>query len=96
MMQLPIGAIIVSAFALLWTAAGASKMGSRWLVFLVASALTISVATVFAAATVKGLQTEIVPVEMRWREPVAVRAATIQFEGSPAALLRVAPVTIAA
>ena len=52
-MQLPIGAISVSAFALLWTAAGASKMGSRWLVVLVASALTISVATVFAAANIR-------------------------------------------
>jgi hypothetical protein len=47
-----IGAIIVACFAVLWVAAGASQLDRRWFVTLLALAILISGAIVFAATRI--------------------------------------------
>jgi hypothetical protein len=47
-----IGAIIVACFAVLWVAAGASRLERRWFLTLLALAISISGAIVFAATRI--------------------------------------------
>jgi hypothetical protein len=48
-MRIPIGAIIVGSFAIIWTAAGASNMARRWFLLAVSSSVLISAVIIFAA-----------------------------------------------
>jgi hypothetical protein len=48
-MGIPIGAIIVGSFAIIWTAAGASNMARRWLLLAVSSSVLISAVLIVAA-----------------------------------------------
>jgi hypothetical protein len=52
-MKIPVGAVIVSAFAVLWTAAGARGLGRRWFVFLLAASILISAGIVIAAGHIQ-------------------------------------------
>jgi hypothetical protein len=52
-MQIPIGAIIVCCFALIWAGASASQLGRSRVWVVLAAALLTSTAVVFAAATIR-------------------------------------------
>jgi hypothetical protein len=48
--KIPIGAIIVSIFAIAWMAAGTRTLGRAWFRFLFSMSILISIALVYAAA----------------------------------------------
>lgn len=49
-MRIPIGAIIVSTFAVVWTAAGTRNLERRWFVWLLLMSILISLGVVYAGA----------------------------------------------
>ncbi len=49
-MKIPVGAMIVSIFAIIWTAAGASNLGRRWFVSLLFMSILASFAVIYAGA----------------------------------------------
>jgi hypothetical protein len=52
-MRIPIGAIIVSCFAIIWTAAGSRDLRRPWFTVLLSSSVLISVAIVVAAGQIQ-------------------------------------------
>jgi hypothetical protein len=48
--RIPVGAIIVSGFAVAWTAAGARRLGRRWFAILFSLAILISLGLIYAGA----------------------------------------------
>ena len=52
-MKIPIGAIIVSVFAIAWTAAGARDFGRRWFGFLLIISILISAALIYAGTHIE-------------------------------------------
>jgi hypothetical protein len=51
--RIPIGAIIVSIFAIVWTAAGARDFNRRWFWFLLALAILISTGLICASSRIE-------------------------------------------
>ena len=49
-MRIPIGAIILSIFAVIWTAAGTRNLERRWFVSLLLGAILISLGVIYAGA----------------------------------------------
>ena len=49
-MKIPLGAIIVSSFAIVWTAAGARTLGRRWSMFFILLSILISFGVIYAGA----------------------------------------------
>jgi hypothetical protein len=52
-LKIPIGAIIVSIFAIIWTAAGARNLERRWFVFLLTMSILISVGLLCTGAHIQ-------------------------------------------
>ena len=52
-MKIPVGAITVSAFAIVWTAVGARTIGRRWFAFLVSMSILISLGVIYAGAHIE-------------------------------------------
>jgi hypothetical protein len=48
--RIPIGALIVSGFAIAWTSVGARSLGRRWFAFLFVMSILISMALIYAGA----------------------------------------------
>ena len=48
-MRIPIGAIIVSVFAIVWTAAGTRNLGRRWFALLLFLSILISLGVIYVA-----------------------------------------------
>ena len=52
-MKIPVGAIIVSCFAVIWTAAGARSLGRRWFAFLLSMSILISLGVIYAGGHIE-------------------------------------------
>jgi hypothetical protein len=52
-LKIPIGAIIVSGFAIVWTAAGARSLGRKWFAFLLAISILISAGLIYAGSRIE-------------------------------------------
>ena len=51
-MNVPVGAISVSIFAIIWTAAGTHQLGRRWFALLLSISILISLAVIYAATRI--------------------------------------------
>ena len=52
-MKIPVGAIIVSCFAVIWTAAGARSLGRHLFAFLLSISILISLGVIYAGAHIE-------------------------------------------
>lgn len=52
-MRIPVGAIIVSCFAVIWAAAGSRRLGQRWFAILLSMSVLISSGLIYAGSRIE-------------------------------------------